>query len=53
MTGGGFGGSVVAVVPAPQVDVVAAECRRAAAAAGAPEPQILAVQASDGARRLQ
>jgi galactokinase len=53
MTGGGFGGSVAAVVPLSHVDAVAAECRRAATAAAAPEPEIRVVKASDGARRLQ
>jgi galactokinase len=52
MTGGGFGGSVVAVVPLDRVDDVSSECTRAAAAAGAPTPRSRRVKASSGARRI-
>jgi galactokinase len=53
MTGGGFGGSVVAVVPRLQVDDVAEACRQAAVAADAPEPRVRVVVASAGAHRVQ
>jgi galactokinase len=51
MTGGGFGGSVVAIAPLDHVPAVEDSCRVRAAAAGAPEPQVRAVTASGGARR--
>jgi galactokinase len=52
MTGGGFGGSAVALVPAAQVADVTSACRAAAAQAGAPEPVVRVVRSADAARRV-
>ncbi|HUR13318.1 MAG TPA: galactokinase [Mycobacteriales bacterium] len=51
MTGGGFGGSVVALVPHAAVQDVERSCRIAAHDAGAPEPDIRVVGTATGARR--
>jgi galactokinase len=53
MTGAGFGGSVLALVPAGLVDQVAERARAAFDAAGFAAPEVLIVRASDGARRLR
>ncbi len=52
MTGGGFGGSAIALVPVERVDAVGAACREAFAARGWREPQVFAVQPGPGAGRL-
>lgn len=52
MTGGGFGGSVIALVEAGSADEVLAACVRAAQAAGHPVPTAFVAHAGDGARRL-
>lgn len=51
MTGGGFGGSAIALVPAPAVDAVAAACRDAFEARGFPMPACFTVTPSAGAGR--
>ena len=51
MTGGGFGGSAVALVPAHAVTAVRAEVSTAFAAAGWSPPGLFEVAPSDGARR--
>ncbi|WP_406194583.1 galactokinase [Kitasatospora sp. NBC_01560] len=52
MTGGGFGGSVIALVPDGGADGVAAEVVAAFAAAGHTAPRIFSATPSAGARRL-
>lgn len=52
MTGGGFGGSAVALVPAGQVDEVTSAVAAAFARRGWPEPSFLLAPASPGARLL-
>ena len=52
MTGGGFGGSAIALLHRDGVDRVAAEITRASAAAGFPEPEFLLARPSRGARLL-
>jgi galactokinase len=49
MTGGGFGGCVIALVPASDVDVVGTAVRSAVRAAGYPEPVITSTYAAAGA----
>ncbi len=51
MTGGGFGGSALALVPEGRVEPVAAAVRAGFAAAGFGPPQILRVGPEGGARR--
>jgi galactokinase len=51
MTGGGFGGSAVALVPRERVADVESACVEAATAAGAPLPVIRVVGPVGGARR--
>ncbi|MDE1565907.1 galactokinase [Schaalia turicensis] len=50
MTGGGFGGSAIALVPLDKVEALAAGVMEAAAARGFPTPELLLAQASCGAR---
>ena len=52
MTGAGFGGSAVALVPAAQVDPVTGQVAAAFAAAGFAAPEVTTVTPADGARRL-
>lgn len=52
MTGGGFGGCVLALVRADRVDDVAAAVRAAFASAGLGEPATFLARPSAGARRL-
>jgi galactokinase len=52
MTGAGFGGSAIALVPAGLVGRVADRVGRAFAAAGFGPPEVATVTPSDGARRL-
>ncbi|MCX6466259.1 MAG: galactokinase [Pseudonocardiales bacterium] len=52
MTGGGFGGSAVALVPLDRLDAVTRTVRAAFAAAGHREPTIRTAEPSEGARRL-
>lgn len=49
MTGGGFGGSVIALVPADRMTVVASTVRQAALDAGYDEPTTCPIRAADGA----
>ena len=51
MTGGGFGGSAIAIVPAGRVPSVRSEVANAFSAAGWPAPDVFEVTPSDGARR--
>lgn len=51
MTGGGFGGSAIALVEHAQVDAVRAAVEAAFADAGFTEPNIFTVHPSEGARR--
>lgn len=51
LTGGGFGGASIALVPTAQWDTIARSVREALAARSMPEPNIFAVRPSDGARR--
>jgi galactokinase len=53
MTGGGFGGSAIALVPLERVEAVGSEVRRTFAAAGHAEPHIRAAAPSAGAARLE
>ena len=52
MTGGGFGGSAIALVPAGEVDAVRDAVVRAFAARGFRQPELFTVRPADGARRL-
>lgn len=52
MTGGGFGGSAIALVPAGATDGIAAAVRAASARAGHREPAFLTAVPSPGAARL-
>jgi galactokinase len=52
MTGAGFGGSAIALVPAERAEQVGDRAREAFAAAGFGPPEVTAVAPSDGARRL-
>ena len=49
MTGGGFGGSAIALTPRPLVGAVHAAVKAAFALAGLPAPQLFVVRAADGA----
>ena len=49
MTGGGFGGCVIALVPAARVDAVADAVRRAMSDSGHPEPTVTRTRAGTGA----
>jgi len=52
MTGGGFGGSAIALVPSERVEDVTAAVREAFAAQGFRAPEIREATPSDGASRL-
>jgi galactokinase len=52
MTGGGFGGSAIALVPTDGVGAVTGAVREAFAAAGNQEPDIRATEPSAGAERI-
>lgn len=52
MTGAGFGGCAIALVPAAAVEAVGDAVRRAGAAKGLPAPDVFPVRPSDGARRV-
>ncbi len=52
MTGGGFGGSAIALVPADRADAVAAAVRAAFAAGGHRAPEIRGAEPSAGAERV-
>jgi galactokinase len=52
MTGGGFGGSAIALVPLDRVEDVVAHVLHRAASAGLPTPQFLSATPSSAARRL-
>ncbi|MGW9072632.1 galactokinase, partial [Streptomyces yangpuensis] len=52
MTGGGFGGSVIALVPAAAAGSVARTVTDAFAAAGFAAPAVLEALPSPGARRI-
>lgn len=52
MTGGGFGGCVIALVDLDRVEQVAAACVRAARTAGHPRPTAFVAEFGPGARRL-
>lgn len=51
MTGGGFGGSTIALVPLERVDDVTKQVENAFAAAGFTAPVVRSVSPADGARR--
>ncbi|MDO4927660.1 MAG: galactokinase [Corynebacterium sp.] len=53
MTGGGFGGSMIVLLPTSEVSAVAHRITQAAAAQEFPQPQLLVAQPGPGARRLQ
>ncbi len=53
MTGGGFGGCVLALVPADRVDAVSEAVTAAFAAAGLPQPVTFLGRPSAGARRVR
>lgn len=53
MTGGGFGGSAIAMVAEDRIDIVSAAVTRAFAAAGHREPHIFIVTAAAGAGRYE
>ncbi|PLC12186.1 galactokinase [Kocuria flava] len=53
MTGGGFGGSAIALVPAERAGAVAAAVERAFAAAGLRRPAAFTVVPGDGAGRVR
>jgi len=52
MTGGGFGGSAIALVPTDGIDTVSGAVRAAFASAGYREPDIRATEPSAGAERI-
>ena len=52
ITGGGFGGSIIALCRADEADAVAAAIEDATGSAGYPVPTIYATSAQDGARRV-
>ncbi len=52
MTGGGFGGSAIALARVGDADAVAGACRTAFAGAGWPEPSVFAVEPGDAAGPL-
>jgi galactokinase len=52
LTGGGFGGSAIALVPTDDVDTMSGAVRAAFAAAGYREPDIRATEPSAGAERI-
>jgi galactokinase len=51
MTGGGFGGSIIALTPADQATAVSSAIAAALPRAGYPAPRLSTVAPSDGARR--
>lgn len=51
MTGGGFGGSAIAIIHKDKLAQLESACKNAFAAAGFIEPKVFAVVPSDGARR--
>ncbi|MER0087600.1 galactokinase [Corynebacterium sp. KPL3927] len=53
MTGGGFGGAVIALVAKDDVDATAHAIEKAAAKQGFPTPTFVVAQPGEGARRLQ
>lgn len=53
MTGGGFGGAVIALIDRSEVDNTAAAIAAAAAEHGFPQPTFLIAQPGEGARRLR
>ncbi len=52
MTGGGFGGAVIALIPQSSVESTAQAIHDAAASRSFPEPTFLVARPGDGARRL-
>jgi galactokinase len=52
MTGGGFGGSALALIPEADVDQVSERVRRAFAERGWTEPEFLSAFPSDAAQRM-
>jgi galactokinase len=52
MTGGGFGGSLIALVPEPRSAAVEEEIHAAFRVAGFPSPAVFRAAPADGARRL-
>jgi galactokinase len=53
MTGGGFGGCVIALVRADDVDAVSDAVRRAVVDTGYPEPTITRTHAAQGANSAE
>ena len=52
MTGGGFGGAVIALIPHSSVESTAQAIYDAAVSRGFPEPTFLVARPGEGARRL-
>ena len=52
MTGGGFGGSALALIPEADVDQAAERIRQAFAERGWTEPEFLSAFPSDAAQRM-
>ncbi len=52
MTGGGFGGSVITLLPVAQVEATAVAIAEAAAARGFPEPTFMVARPGAGAQRI-
>ena len=53
MTGGGFGGCVIALVPETAIDAVTTEISAAVRAAGFDKPTVVRATASSGAGRVR
>ena len=53
MTGGGFGGAVIALIAKDDVDATAQAIEEAAAQQGFPAPTFVVARPGEGARRLQ
>jgi galactokinase len=51
MTGGGFGGSAIAIIDESKMELLTEHCKAVFAKKGFAEPNVFAVAPSDGARR--
>ena len=52
MTGGGFGGCVIAIVPASEIDAITNSITGDTTAGGFPSPTIFTARAGRGASRM-